>query len=363
MTSLPNEITTHEEAMHVLQDGPLKFNRLSDTLKDDFSVVKAYAEQYGLILQYASERLRDNIELAKIALSVPKCGSVIAYLSPSIRKNFKLAQIAISNWTSADLPNQINSRYVNLTEIFPAEFFDSREFALHCCRRYGLFIRDFPKFISDEYVCDIAIKTTPLAYQFIDDALKHKAKYASALIQAEFAPNVKIPEAVFTKGFVLDNIKRIDRFVHQLPNALFKDIDVATEALKYTIEPKPYIEFYKIPPAAIIKHVEEDYSRAEKLPPDYALYFSTKEKNLSEGKHSALDVWLSLWEITCKRKIVASVISKLELEEQVENSLLRADLTENQAIAASSEMGLPPHAVIKFCKTPAAKRKLLSGAL
>lgn len=66
-------------------------------LRDNFNVVKAAVEKEGFMLEYASERLQNNYEIVKTAVSCEGQGGCLRYASDELRANKEIALIAIKN--------------------------------------------------------------------------------------------------------------------------------------------------------------------------------------------------------------------------------------------------------------------------
>lgn len=65
--------------------------------RDNEEFIKIAIKSDGLNIKYASKRLRDNFEIAKLAIEHSPNNSVIKYLSPRLRDNIELALLDIKN--------------------------------------------------------------------------------------------------------------------------------------------------------------------------------------------------------------------------------------------------------------------------
>ena len=63
--------------------------------RDDEELIKIAIERDGLNIKYASKRLRDNFEIAKLAIEHSSWNSVMEYLSPRLRDNLELTLLDI----------------------------------------------------------------------------------------------------------------------------------------------------------------------------------------------------------------------------------------------------------------------------
>ena len=67
----------------------------SENIRNNFDIVKMSVEENGEVLEYASENLKNNFDIVKIA--VEKNGIVLLYASENLRNNFDIVKIAINS--------------------------------------------------------------------------------------------------------------------------------------------------------------------------------------------------------------------------------------------------------------------------
>lgn len=88
--------TDEELGIKAVKKNPYALEWLRE-LRDNFNVVKAAVEKEGFSLEYVSERLQNNYDIVKTAVSCEGQGSSIKFASDELKANKELAIIAIKN--------------------------------------------------------------------------------------------------------------------------------------------------------------------------------------------------------------------------------------------------------------------------
>ena len=188
---------------HWYQFNPLKMQCMSK-YRDDEELIKIAIETGGgLNIKYASKRLRDNFEIAKLAIEHSSPNSVMEYLSPRLRDNLELALLDIKKTGGWGL-SYYSRRLHNCDEIAEALISTG----------YGYQISDMSDRIKD---------SDKIAKMLIAKGHGHKISYMSDRIK----DSDKIAEALIVKGderYLFDMSDRIQKKYIKDPEKMVEEL-------------------------------------------------------------------------------------------------------------------------------------------